>query len=89
MKGRGANVLVNPVNVTCSGSRCVHIEWLFRLSENCVLARSLAREFVWIVSYAIFVQSFVCSRDLVNEEALAHWGAVAPKTNICNGNQIY
>jgi hypothetical protein len=57
MKGRGANVLVNRVNVTCSGSRCIHIEWLFRWSENCVLVRSLAREFVWIVSYAMFAQS--------------------------------
>ena len=51
------NVVVNPVNVTCSGSRCAHIEWLFIWSENCVLVRSLAREFVWIVSYAIFAQS--------------------------------
>jgi len=57
MKGRGANVLVNPVNVTCSGSRCVHLEWSFRWLENCVLVRSRAREFVWIVSYTIFAQS--------------------------------
>ena len=57
MNGRGANVLVNPFNVTCSGSRCVRIEWLFIWSENCVLVLSLAREFVWIVSCAIFAQS--------------------------------
>ena len=29
----------------------------------------------------IVVRRFVWSRNLVNEEALAHWGAVAPKTN--------
>ena len=27
------------------------------------------------------VRRFVWSRDLVNEEVLAHWGTVAPKTN--------
>ena len=43
--------------MTRSGSRCVSIEWLFTWSENCVLVRSLAREFVWIASYAIFAQS--------------------------------
>ena len=27
------------------------------------------------------MRRYVCSRNLVNEEAMAHWGAVAPQTN--------
>jgi hypothetical protein len=30
------------------------------------------------------VRRCVSSRNLVNDEALAHWGVVAPKTTICN-----
>jgi hypothetical protein len=54
MIGRGVNVLVNPINATCSGSRCVHFELLFGWSENCVFMGILAREFIW----------FVCLRDI-------------------------
>jgi hypothetical protein len=53
MIGRGVNVSVNPINVTCSGSRCVHLE-LFGWSENCVFIGKLAKEFIW----------FVCLRDI-------------------------
>jgi len=35
------------------------------------------------------VRRCVCSRNLVNEEAIAHWGAVAPKTNKQTNIYIY
>jgi hypothetical protein len=57
MKGRGANVLVNPVNVRCSGSRCVHLEWLFGWSENCVLYGALPESSYGLSAYAILAQS--------------------------------
>jgi hypothetical protein len=52
--------------------------------ECCVCCQVEVSEKRWLLVRGVLptvVRRRVWSRNLVNEEALAHWGAVAPKTN--------
>jgi hypothetical protein len=77
------NVGLLPLACRNCGLKSHRGTWASVCCECCVLLdRSLGNELITRPerSYRLWCV-VVCSRNLVNEEALAHWGAVAPKTN--------